>query len=145
LNVAGVNQSLPTEYFSFTTAPEPGAVGVTYEDLSFFCDTYSSGGASVMVSMIDGAGPEQILATNIAVPGNNADVALRTVDFADFTSPNVVQWRIYPYGSAASNHGVRFDDVVLHGTAQTAVIPEPSTFLIWSLGLLGLIGWRRRK
>jgi hypothetical protein len=27
----------------------------------------------------------------------------------------------------------------------SAVIPEPSTFLIWSLGLLGLIGWRRRR
>jgi len=29
--------------------------------------------------------------------------------------------------------------------AATGVIPEPSTFLIWSLGLLGLVGWRRRR
>ena len=29
--------------------------------------------------------------------------------------------------------------------AVGAVIPEPSTLAIWSLGLLGLIGWRRRK
>jgi len=25
------------------------------------------------------------------------------------------------------------------------VIPEPSTFLIWAIGLLGIIGWRRRR
>ena len=29
--------------------------------------------------------------------------------------------------------------------AATTVIPEPSTLLIWALGLLVLIGWRRRK
>jgi hypothetical protein len=30
--------------------------------------------------------------------------------------------------------------------AASEVIPEPSTLLIWSLGLLlGLIGWRRRR
>ena len=38
--------------------------------------------------------------------------------------------------------GASYDDVI--GAGDT-VIPEPSTFLIWSLGLLGLIGWRRRR
>jgi len=34
---------------------------------------------------------------------------------------------------------------VLKNYYAITLIPEPSTFLIWSLGLLGLIGWRRRK
>jgi len=28
---------------------------------------------------------------------------------------------------------------------STEAIPEPSTFVIWALGLIGLIGWRRRS
>jgi len=35
-------------------------------------------------------------------------------------------------------------DVVLT-LASGVVVPEPSTLVIWSLGLLGLIGWRRRR
>jgi len=34
---------------------------------------------------------------------------------------------------------------VQFSSANAAVIPEPSTLAIWSLGLLGLIGWRRRR
>jgi hypothetical protein len=34
------------------------------------------------------------------------------------------------------------DDVVV---SRLQAVPEPSTILIWSLGLLGLIGWRRRR
>jgi len=31
------------------------------------------------------------------------------------------------------------------GLQRVAVIPEPSTLAIWGLGLIGLIGWRRRR
>ena len=37
------------------------------------------------------------------------------------------------------------DPILVAGPDDFAVVPEPSTFLIWSLGLLGLIGWRRRR
>jgi hypothetical protein len=36
--------------------------------------------------------------------------------------------------------GNTYADVTPH-----TVIPEPSTFLIWSLGPLGVIGWPRRR
>lgn len=146
MNVAGVNQGSATEYFSFTTARELGTASVTYEDLSFFGDTYSSGGAQVSVRMVDGAGGEQVLAASIALPGGNAPVELRTVDFPDFTSSNVVEWRLYPFGTSDPTHGVRFDDITLHGQAnfQTGEIPEPASAVLFALGAAGVSLWRRR-
>ena len=119
---------------------------MTYEDLSFFGDTYS-GGANVSVRMVDGGGTEQSLAEAIALPGGNAAVQLRTVDFADFTSSNVVEWRFYPYGTDVSSHGIRFDDVMLHGTANlpSGVIPEPMTMLAVGLGIASLGGYIRKR
>ena len=145
LNVAGANDSTPTDYFSFITGPEAGAASVTYEDLSFFANTYG-GSASVSLRMVDGTGPEVSLAEALAVPGGNADVELFSIDFLDFTSSNLVEWRLYPYGTSDFIHGVRFDDILLHGTANMQAVPEPSTFALATLGLMGLacFGWRRR-
>ena len=57
-------------------------------------------------------------------------------------------------GVAATAGDLDFTPITLFNTDYTQitnaafggnVIPEPSTFLIWSVGLLGLIGWRRRR
>jgi len=61
-------------------------------------------------------------------------------DLQGVTGP--VEFRFYLIDSSTSNQRHhRIDNVVLQGY----VIPEPSTLAIWSLGLLGFIGWRRRK
>jgi len=145
LNVAGVNQGTPTEFFSFTTAPEPGTASVTYEDLSFFGNGYSAS-PKVSVGVVDGTGSEQTLAASISLPGNNAAAQLISVDLPDFTSANVVEWRFYPFGASASNHGIRFDDITLNGAVNpSAVIPEPLTMLAVGLSITGLGGYVRRR
>ena len=61
-------------------------------------------------------------------------------DLQGVTGP--VEFRFYLIdSSSATQRFHRIDNVVLQGY----VIPEPSTLAIWSLGLLGFIGWRRRK
>jgi len=61
-------------------------------------------------------------------------------DLQGVTGP--VEFRFYLIDSSSATQRVhRIDNVVLQGN----VIPEPSTLLMWALGLLGFIGWRRRK
>jgi len=58
--------------------------------------------------------------------------------FRPVTGPS--DYRFFIPGGTISGHTSLYEIDVL-GT----VVPEPSTFLIWTLGLLGLIGWRRRR
>jgi len=48
-------------------------------------------------------------------------------------------------GIEVGGSGWDFGSLIDNLSVQGVLIPEPSTFLIWSLGLLGLIGWRRRR
>jgi len=90
-------------------------------------------------------------------PGGTGDIDTETVNVnIDLTDPYTsaifgddlqgvtgeVEFRLYLVdGSGANFRYHRIDNVVLQGN----VVPEPSTLAIWTLGLLGLIGWRRRK
>jgi len=49
--------------------------------------------------------------------------------------------------TVGSTGGVSMEAVVLEAVGGGPVIPEPATFLIWALGLLGLgwYAWRKRK
>ncbi len=53
---------------------------------------------------------------------------------------------LYTYGGElgvlSSNHNSGVGPNVIF---TSTVVPEPSTLLIWALGLLGLIGWRRPR
>jgi len=138
LNAANVNQSSPTRYIQFQVAPEGGVAGVKYESLSFFTDTWSSGGAHASVRVLDGAGPEQVLAASISIPGGSVPVELRTLDFPDFTSSNTATWRIYFWGTSASNYGTRFDDITLIGTA----VPEPCSLALLASALAAILSVR---
>jgi len=63
----------------------------------------------------------------VALPGGDI------TSFGLYGTYNATQW---------------FDTYTIAATAAATgpgIIPEPSTFLIWSLGLLGLIGCRRRR
>ena len=55
----------------------------------------------------------------------------------DTNMSNYDDW-IFNTGSASTNQPTLT-------LTTAAVIPEPSALLVWSLGLLGLIGWRRRR
>lgn len=72
----------------------------------------------------------------------NEPVHFVTFDFADFTSANVTEWRIYAYNTATSTGAVRFDDITLNGS--TASIPEPSVGVLAALAGLALIRRQRR-
>ena len=44
-------------------------------------------------------------------------------------------------GGSDPNEKYMFDEITINGT----LVPEPSTFLLAALGLLGLLGWGRRR
>lgn len=112
LNAAGANQSTPRRFIEFDVVP--GDYEVIYDSLSFYADTFYGGGAFVQVHLLDSSGTEQILSDPIQVPGRNAPVQLRVVDFGDIASRDVTTWRLYFWGTGASNQGVRFDDITLY-------------------------------
>jgi hypothetical protein len=82
-------------------------------------------------------------------PQNNFPTGSTPADFYEFSSeftsvggPTLLEFRIS--GSGTSRAGISVDDAFVTGT-QT-IIPEPSTFIVWSLlGGLGIIGWWRRR
>jgi hypothetical protein len=64
--------------------------------------------------------------------------ALYTYQF--IATDSVLNIGLIPGGGASD-----LNPIINALTLEVEVIPEPSTFLIWSIGLLGLIGWRRRR
>ena len=48
-------------------------------------------------------------------------------------------------GTLTGDRTTFFDNLWFNQLTEAFIIPEPSSLAIWGLGLLGLIGWRRRK
>jgi hypothetical protein len=141
LNLGGANQATATNYIEFTITPNAG-VQVTYESFSVYTDTSSSGDTySVELRSVDGGGSEQSQGVHTHTPAaGNEPVHLAQFDFTDFVSTNETKWRLYAYNTANVNYGVRFDDITLNG----ATVPEPNAVFLGALGLLGVLGCRRR-
>lgn len=141
LNAGGANATSPTNYVYFTVTPNSGT-SVTYTSLSYFNNAHSRG--KIQLSVIDGGGSEQVLDDFTITATGSAAVTQRVVDFTDFTSSNVTEWRLYLYNSGNRTFGIRLDDITLNGT--TTAVPEPSTTI--ALGLLGVLGFagnRKRR
>ena len=105
------------DYFAFTSASsEP----LSYSSLSFFADQFGTT-TQVDVSYRIGTSPEVFIAQGFTPTGNNGPVIEEVIDFPNFTTSEDVTWTFYLYGAAASNQGVRFDDIVLFGPSSEEV------------------------
>ena len=121
-NFGGVNTASQAaaatagDFFSFTIqADEP----VSYEELSFYSDQFSTG-AQIDVSYSIGAASEVFVVQGLVPTSGNAPVTLEEVDFDDFTTAEDVTWTFYIYTSGGNNFGVRFDDIKVSTTPAEA-------------------------
>ena len=142
MNIAGANQASPTNYFSFTVAPDSG-YQTTFESLSFYTGAnFANEEYNVRLTYWDGIS-EAILGDISHTTGGstNLPVVFFSMDFADFTSTATSEFRIYGYDMSSSNGGIRLDDIVLNGT--TTAIPEPTTTVFLGLSAIGVFFYRR--
>lgn len=127
-NLAGVdsaNQAAAAssgDWFAFTM--QPGGNSVTYERIHFHANQFGSA-ARIDVSYKIGA-TETFVLQGYTPLENNAPVAQKSVDFADFVSDQEVTWTFYLYGASASNYGTRLDDITLRGVSDAE--PEQTRF-----------------
>ena len=138
--------TLPDDYFSFSVTPV-GTATITFDNITF---DYSIQGSSVasytyqLRSSVDSFG--SVLGT-VGVGGNSAtaeDIALTGLGLQ--TVP--VEFRFYfadPSNSPTGTIRHRIDNVVLNGEAALRAVPEPSTLILATLGLLGLGFFGRRR
>ena len=143
MNVAGADQTVPTNYISFTVTPDSG-YATTFESVSFYTDAnFANEEYNVQFAAWDGSSLT-VLGDVSHTTGvtQNEPVVFKSIDFGDFTSSDPVEFRLYGYDMSASNGGIRFDDIVLNGT--TTAVPEPSLVSLAGLAFLGLLSRRRR-
>ena len=132
LNIGGANQTSATNYFSFTVTPGSGQ-SISYDSLSLYTSTNAANDQyNVDLVAIDGSGSPTTLGTHSHTTGgsSNEPVHLVSFDFPDFTSSNVVEWRIHVYNVNGSANGVRFDDIILHEPTTIT----PTHYRVYFLG-----------
>jgi len=124
MNIAGADQTVPTNYLSFTVRPDPG-YETTFESLSFYTDAnFANEQYDIQLVVLDGSS-ETVLGTASHTTGGvvNEPVVFKSLDFADFTSSGLVEFRLYAYNMSASNGGIRIDDIVLNGVTTAPGTP----------------------
>jgi len=128
-------------------------------DYADFWDTRDQGdgfGHSNIISHIDGTDPSGLTWTGSDYNGNistyygmwlggDGHASKGMMGQASLTPAKVFDQREQGYGFQGFVYGLSPELTVASTGGGDPVIPEPSTFLIWTLGLLGLIGFGRRR
>lgn len=136
----GNNPEGTANYAQFTITPEP-LTSVTYESLSLYHGAFNTT-PKFKITYQHGANPETEALGPTSHTAANADpLTFKFEDFADFTTDQVVTWRIYVFDANDTQTGSRFDDITINATTQS--IPEPSSLALLALG--GLLAARRRR
>lgn len=141
------------DYFTFTITPGPGTQ-YQLDNLKFTFGVQNNSatpftGSVALYSSIDGFTTQIGSTASGAIAGDgggpiwNSPATIDLSGFATLTPLTPVEFRFYAAISNLSNSNVdnrivRLDDIQLNGT----LIPEPTTALLGSLGILALI---RRK
>lgn len=144
--INNIGDPTPVQFFSFTTDVTSASDSVLYESFDFYQNRFEAP-TKYSVSYTISGNTEVFIASGVNAsnqgtagqPGNMTEVNL---DFADFTTSESVEWRIYAYDSINATNAFRVDDVAVNG----AVIPEASTYALFSAFIaLGFIILRRSK
>lgn len=127
MNVAGADQTVPTNYISFTVTPDSGCQ-TTYESLSFYTDVNGADDAYNVELRAWSGGVETQLGSIEHKTGSilNDPVEFKSIDFPDFTSDQPVEFRLYGYNVDSPNSGIRYDDIVLMGRSSVALSAKPA-------------------
>ena len=137
----GNNTEATANFAQFTITPEP-LISVTYESLSLYHGAFNDTPKFKFTYQI-GAGPEVTALGPTGHTAQNTDpLTFLSEDFADFTTEEVVTWRIYVFDANDFNTGSRFDDITINAT--TTIVPSPTAAIAGLVGLAGL-GMRRRR
>ncbi len=134
----GNNTEATANYAQFTTSPTAGNQ-IAYESLSLYHAAFNTT-PDFKITYAIGAGADVVA---LGQTDQTTTLTLKTEDFADFTTSETVTWKIHVFNANDTQSGSRFDDIIINGTVS--LIPEPSTFALSALGLLGLLGWRRGR
>jgi len=150
------------KYYEFTVGPESGYL-LDLDDVRFEMVNRGGGGPRrwVVRSSLDGftanlpgeaagnitieAGNVFFLTQDVSAATGPVQVLLTDPIFGALTLPTT--FRIYAFNAESTGSGWMVDNVGLFGAVTSAIIPEPTTLLIWSL-LAGLgigVGWGRRR
>jgi len=143
----------PTEYYEFSIAPDAG-FEIQYTDIDLAVASGGSGtGTFEIHASLDGFTGSDITLATQNFPINGTWQAYNLNIAALGTQPSNVTFRFYMYNipSAFSGLGVNPTfgpngrNLSVNGNVQ--VIPEPSTYLLFAVGILAIfgIGYRQRK
>ncbi|MDQ8189896.1 thrombospondin type 3 repeat-containing protein [Roseibacillus persicicus] len=119
MNLGNTNATAPTNFISFTVTPTSGSL--TFERLTFFTSTNGANDTyDIELRAWDGA-TETSLGSVSHTSGatSNEPVVLKEINFPDFASSEVLEFRLYGYNVDAANGGIRFDDIKLYGTGDS--------------------------
>ena len=136
MNLGGANATSPTNFVSFTVTPD--GEPVTFGELSFYAGTNGANDSfDIELRVWDGA-TETTLGSASHTSGNstNEAVAFQTIDFPDFASASVMEFRLYGYNVDSANGGIRLDDIVLSGPGEVVAGGDAASSIFLRLRLL---------